>query len=221
MTRPGRGGIGRAIGWLTVVGLPALAAAAAVVLLSAPEGVPSGTMRPVVVNLPAPAPRLARAPARHGRQPPPSLVRVRSRSIDVPVVPVDAQDGHLVVPPVDRVGWVRGGPRPGEPGRTVLIGHRDSATGAAPFAALASLHPGARVVTVGRGSRHRYRVTAIQQTAKSKFPAARVYSSTRGSTLALITCDGVFDERTDSYVDNLIVYAREVARAPRARARSA
>ena len=204
MAKPGRGGIGRAIGWLTVVGLPALAAAAAVVLLSAPEGVPSGTMRPVVVNLPAPAPRLA--PARHGRQPPPSLVRVRSRSIDVPVVPV---------------GWVRGGPRPGEPGRTVLIGHRDSATGAAPFAALASLRPGARVVTVGGGSRHRYRVTAIQQTAKSKFPAARVYSSTRGSTLALITCDGVFDERTDSYVDNLIVYAREVARAPRARARRA
>jgi LPXTG-site transpeptidase (sortase) family protein len=215
------GGIRRAIGWVAVVVLPAVAAGAAVILLAAPEGAPSGALRPVVADLPAPAPRLARAPARHGRQPPPSLVRVRSRSIDVPVVPIDAEDGHLVVPPVDRVGWVRGGPRPGEPGRTVLIGHRDSATGAAPFAALASLRPGARVVTVGGGSRHRYRVTAIQQTAKTKFPAARVYSSTRGSTLALITCDGVFDERTDSYVDNLIVYAREVARTPRARARRA
>jgi hypothetical protein len=60
-------------------------------------------------------------------------------------------------------------------------------------------------------------VTAIQQVAKSRFPAARVYSSTRGSTLALITCDGLFDERSDSYVDNLIVYAREVTRQPGAR----
>jgi LPXTG-site transpeptidase (sortase) family protein len=221
MGGPARDGIRRAIGWVAVVGLPAVAAGAAVVLLAAPEGAPSGALRPVVADLPAPAPRLARAPARDGRQPPPTLVRVRSRSIDVPVVPVGVQAGHLVVPPVDRVGWVRGGPRPGEPGRTVLIGHRDSETGAAPFAALASLRRGARVVAVARGVRHRYRVTAIQQIAKARFPAARVYSSTRGSTLALITCDGLFDERTDSYVDNLIVYAREVTRTGRAGGRRA
>jgi len=168
------GGIRRATGWVAVVVLPAVAAGAAVILLAAPEGAPSGALRPVVAELPAPAPRLARAPAREGRQPPPTLVRVRSRSIDVPVVPVGVEDGHLVVPPVDRVGWVRGGPRPGEPGRTVLIGHRDSESGAAPFAGLASLRRGARVVTVARGEHHRYRVTAIQQIAKSRFPAARV-----------------------------------------------
>ena len=63
--------------------------------------------------------------------------------------------GELVVPPVDRVGWVRGGPRPGEPGRTVLIGHRDSQSGAAPFAGLASLRPGRAVVTVARDPRTR------------------------------------------------------------------
>lgn len=214
MEEPTRGErIARAIGWTLVVALPALAAATAVVLLAAPEGLPRSTLRPVVLELPAPKPRLVRAPAGDGRQPQPTLVRVRSASIDVPVVPVGSEGGQLVVPPVDRVGWVRGGPRPGEPGRTVLIGHRDSESGAAPFSGLESLQAGATVVMAGRGSRHRYRVTKVQQIAKSDFPAARVYAPTRGSTLALITCDGLFDEASHSYEDNLIVYAREVRRS--------
>ena len=112
------------------------------------------------------------------------------------------------MPPVERVGWVRSGPRPGEPGRTVLIGHRDSQAGPAPFAGLASLDPGTRVETIARGARHTYRVTSVQQVPKSDFPATRVYASTDGSTLALITCEGAFEEAT-GYLDNLIVYARD------------
>ena len=91
----------------------------------------------------------------------------------------------------------------------MLIGHRDSQAGPAPFAGLASLDPGTRVETIGRGARQPYRVSGIQELPKTAFPAARVYASTDNSTLALITCEGVFAPPT-GYPDNLIVYAREV-----------
>jgi LPXTG-site transpeptidase (sortase) family protein len=197
---------------LLVIVVPALLAGLAVVLLTAPDG---PQVRAVSTAGPAHAAKLDPAPVRqarkHGRRPPPQLLRIPSARIAVRVIPVRARGGQLEVPPVQRVGWVRSGPRPGEPGRTVLIGHRDSPAGAAPFAGLASLEPGTRVETVARGSRHDYRVTSVQQVPKTEFPATRVYASTDGSTLALITCEGAFEEAT-GYLDNLIVYAREVAR---------
>jgi hypothetical protein len=90
----------------------------------------------------------------------------------------------------------------------VLIGHRDSSAGLAPFAALATLEAGALVEVVdGHGRAHRYRVDGITQLPKSHFPAAGVYAPTDRSTLALITCEGVF-EPASGYRDNLIVFAR-------------
>ena len=69
--------------------------------------------------------------------------------------------------------------------------------------------PRRRVQTIAHGARHTYRVTGTQQVPKTDFPATRVYASTDNSTLALITCEGAFEEST-GYLDNLIVYAREV-----------
>jgi sortase (surface protein transpeptidase) len=92
----------------------------------------------------------------------------------------------------------------------VLIGHRDSQAGPAPFAGLTTLAPGDHVETIAGHSHDLYRVSGIQEIAKSDFPAARVYATTRRSSLALITCDGLFSEPT-GYADNLIVYARQIA----------
>ena len=209
--RRGDGRIGPALRGAVAIGVPALLAGLAVALLTNSSHDPPAP-RPVVADGQAAA-RLARARPVHqgdgGRHAPPAFLRIRAAGIRVRVEPVAARGGELEVPPINRVGWVRGGPRPGEPGRTVLIGHRDSQAGPAPFAGLATLSVGDRVETIGRGSRNHYRVSGVQELPKSAFPAARVYATTRHSSLALITCEGVFAPAS-GYADNLIVYARAV-----------
>ena len=206
-----RRGLGRTVGSLLLIAVPALLAGIAVALLtdSDPGPAPEPELGSLVVKGKGPTADRERSHGRsHGRPPPPSVLRIRAAGIRVPVQPVGTKGGELAVPPVNRVGWVRGGPRPGEPGRTVLIGHRDSQAGPAPFAGLTTLSPGDRVETIAGHSHDLYRVSGIQEIPKSDFPAGRVYATTRNSSLALITCDGLFSEAT-GYADNLIVYARE------------
>lgn len=207
-----RRGFGRTAGSLLLIAVPALLAGIAVALLTNPGPAPEPELGSLVVRGKGPTADRERS---HGRPPPPSVLRIRAAGIRVPVQPVGTNGGELAVPPVNRVGWVRGGPRPGEPGRTVLIGHRDSQAGPAPFAGLTTLGPGDRVETIAGDSHDLYRVSGIQEIPKSEFPAGRVYATTRHSSLALITCDGLFSEPT-GYADNLIVYARAVG-APSAR----
>jgi LPXTG-site transpeptidase (sortase) family protein len=205
--------VGPAIRGGLAVAVPALLAGLAVALLTQPEPDPPPP-RPVLADGQAAAKLAAARPVhrRAGARPaPPAFLRIRAAGITVRIQPIAARRGELEVPPVDRVGWFRRGPRPGEPGRTVLIGHRDSEAGAAPFAGLAGLSVGDRVETIARGSRDRYRVSRVEELPKSEFQASRVYATTDRSSLALITCEGVF-EPASGYSDNLIVYARAVGR---------
>ena len=216
-----RRGRGRALRGSIVVLVPALAAGLAVLALTAPDGSrPAvGSVASAGVGFGSDAIAAAviggdsqqavdRGRSDDRRPAPPALLRVRSADVAVAVDPVRAHRNEIEVPPVERVGWLRGGPRPGEPGRTVLIGHRDSTTGPAPFAALATLERGARVEIVdGRGQVRHYRVGTVEQVPKSEFPASDVYAHTGRSTLALITCEGEF-KQASGYEDNLIVYAR-------------
>ena len=101
------------------------------------------------------------------RPAPPALLRVRSADVAVAVEPVRARGDEIEVPPVERVGWLRGGPRPGEPGRTVLIGHRDSTSGPAPFAALATLERGARVEVIDDRGQVRHTVSGRSSRCRS------------------------------------------------------
>ena len=137
----------------------------------------------------------------------PVRVRVPSVGIDAAVVPTGANANQIVVPPVHRVGWFRGGPRPGEPGRTILIAHIDSLDGPAAFTGLPDVADGARVTVVGSdGAPHRYRISRTVEIPKPQFPADLVYDPTARSTLVLITCTGAFDPDT-GYEDNFIAFA--------------
>ncbi len=42
-----------------------------------------------------------------------------------------------------------------------------------------------------------------------------MYGDTEGAELRLITCGGEFDEKSRSYRDNVVVYARQAAPGPR------
>jgi hypothetical protein len=116
--------------------------------------------------------------------------------------------GALAVPASARgLGWWADGPRPGEAGAAVVVGHVDLKGRPGVFGRLATARPGA-VVTVTRGPRTvRYRVTRVDRYAKTGFPTDVVYRPTGAAELRLVTCGGRFDPRTGHYEDNVVVTA--------------
>ncbi|HEX8344346.1 MAG TPA: class F sortase [Actinoplanes sp.] len=118
-------------------------------------------------------------------------------------------DGTVAVPErADIAGWYENGPRPGQPGPAVILGHVDSRTGPGVFLDLALLRPGA-VVHVDRADRSTvtFRVTEVSRVPKADFPTDLVYAPTLQPTLRLVTCGGSFDKARRSYRDNVIVFA--------------
>lgn len=120
-------------------------------------------------------------------------------------------DGSVQVPPADRpdeAGWYDGGPAPGERGPAVILGHVDSAKGAAVFYDLGRLRPGNRIeVNRADGRTAVFTVESVERVAKDRFPTQRVYGPLDHAGLRLVTCGGWFDRAERSYRDNIIVFA--------------
>lgn len=124
-------------------------------------------------------------------------------------------DGQIEVPPLETpevVGWYRLGPAPGHLGPAVVLGHVNTQAGPAVFHRLHELRPGDPILVVRTdASLVMFTVDDVEQVGKDEFPTEKVYGSTPGATLRLITCGGVFNQRTGSYTDNIIVYASKVS----------
>lgn len=171
--------------------------------------------RPIHVEDASTAPVRLRVPALH-------------LAADVTPLGLDAT-GALEVPGLRssmKVGWYALGPRPGEPGPAVLVGHRDApgreyADGKlvdpghirnAVFARLGRLHTGDLVETeLGNGRRLPFRVTAVDTYRSRRFPTERVYGPVPDAQLRLITCGGVID-RTGHWDSNVVVSATAAGR---------
>ncbi|WP_406447817.1 class F sortase [Streptomyces sp. NBC_00876] len=141
---------------------------------------------------------------------PPQRLRIASIGLDKPLTGLRVQqDGRLAAPddPAD-VGWWSDGPRPGDPGAAVFVGHVDSATGPAAFYGLSSLRPGDRI-TIRRDddTELAFTVRALRSYEKDAFPDSQVYATTGPPALRLITCGGPYDRAQGEYLDNLVVYA--------------
>ncbi|MEV8638549.1 class F sortase [Streptosporangium sp. NPDC051023] len=142
----------------------------------------------------------------------PTRVVIPRIGVNAPVVVLGVEeDGRLAVPPLDHAdaaGWYGGGPTPGEPGSAVIVGHLDTRTGPAVFARLGELEAGDSVGVIrADGTVAVFAVERLEQAPKDRFPADRVYGSTDGRRLRLITCGGSFDQERRSYNDNVIVHA--------------
>lgn len=121
--------------------------------------------------------------------------------------------GTLQVPVSTAVaGWYTGSPRPGEIGSSIIAGHIDSTQGPGVFFRLRLLRPG-DLVYVRRANRTLvvFRVYAEGTYAKSRFPTERVYGPAPDAELRLISCTGVFDQATGSYLSNVVVYATQIS----------
>ena len=119
-------------------------------------------------------------------------------------------DNTLDVPSnFDEVGWFNGRPVPGDLGPAIVVGHLDSHNGPAVFHALRQL-VGGDIIEIDRsdGLTAHFRITETVQVGKVGFPTERVYGTTEGAELRLITCDGAFDHDERSYQDNLILFAK-------------
>lgn len=187
----------------------ALAGVGISALISAPE--PTQT-RTDIGTLPvhsgtdeAATPSASRTPAS-----PPTRIRIPDIGLDQSLVGLRVQqDGRLGVPKdPERVGWWSDGPRPGDPGAVVIVGHVDSATGPGAFHGLSSLRPGDKI-TLTRDDRTTvdFTVQALRQYAKDALPDSQVYATTGPPALRLITCGGTYDRGRGEYRDNLVVYA--------------
>jgi Sortase domain len=132
--------------------------------------------------------------------------------VRAPVIQVGrADDGSIAVPvsdPVRAAGWYDEGPRPGESGTAVMVGHVDTADQPAVFSQLANLSPGARI-EVTRRDRHvaAFTVDSVGRYPKTSFPAGRIFGPSPEPRLVLVTCGGRWVGGTVGYADNVIVFA--------------
>lgn len=176
---------------------------------------PAPTTRPAAPKKPARPRTLPPSPAK--------TVAIPYLGIEAPVIGLRLDERRrLPAPPDDKpklVGWYEEGPAPGGPGTAVVVGHRDTRTGPAVFAALDVIKPG-RIVEVQRadGRTAVYTVDAVKSYEKDRFPSKEVYGHRGRPELRVITCGGVYDRRK-GYASNVVVFAhltatREPARTP-------
>jgi sortase (surface protein transpeptidase) len=197
----------------------AITAAAVALLLAACSGAAARNQGPESGGAPASSgDRSGADAARNFRSPrdyqdTPAPVR-----IDIPRIGVTsrlselgkAKDGTVEVPTDFAVaGWYAQGPRPGDGGSAVILGHVDNKTGPAVFFRVRELKPGDQIrVTRADGSVVRFGVDRTEQFLKTRFPTDQVYFPTLTPELRLITCGGTFDDTVGHYRSNIIVFAK-------------
>jgi LPXTG-site transpeptidase (sortase) family protein len=204
-------------------GLVSLAAGTLLVLSAA--GCASGSAEPASAATPAaeptgtpvhkPAADGFKSVRTYGTVPLPSRLRIPAIGVVTP--PLEqlgrvAEDNSIALPTrPERAGWFKDGPRPGQPGPAVVIGHVDWDHSPAVFFRLREMKPGQAVyVDRSDGTTQEFTVTKVRQVAKSDFPTQDVYAPDLQASLRLITCGGRFDHNAHSYVDNVIVFASPV-----------
>jgi len=174
---------------------------------------------------PVPSPAAVRA-AVPSPTTPQALATARSVPVNlaIPAIGMSVSLGSLGLNPDGTVqvpnntvqpGWFRLGPAPGQIGSSVILGHVDSYLGPGVFFQLRTLAAGDRVdVGLADGATVQFTVNAVAEYSKTDFPSQRVYGSHGSSDLQLVTCGGVFDQHTGSYLSNIVVYSSLTAVLP-------
>jgi LPXTG-site transpeptidase (sortase) family protein len=150
-----------------------------------------------------------RSPRRYAPVSEPMLLRIPSIGVTTELSRLGRAEDLTVEVPADpaRAGWYAEGPRPGQLGPAVILGHVDTRDGPAVFSRLPELQSGDQI-TVERadGTAVTFRVTRTEQVAKDRFPTDKVYLPTLKPEIRLVTCGGTFDRSAGHYRDNVIAY---------------
>lgn len=179
-----------------------------------PESAPQESAPPESSLIPDPAaiPVHRALPAAAAEEaPPPTRLMVAGTSIDLSVVAVGISAGNQMEIPdaVDRAGWYRYGPTPGdETGTAVIAAHVDTLSGLAPFSELRQLQSDT-AITVERAEAEAltYRVAKVELMDKDEFDAATVFRRDGKPLLKLVTCGGTWLDARQDYSHNVVVTA--------------
>jgi sortase (surface protein transpeptidase) len=207
-------GIGAACSWLILM----LALSGSLML---GHGVAAQQSAPVPESrgeFPISAVPLSEAPVQYTQYLPfsqPTSISIPSIGVTSELISVGKQpDGTMEVPQhpnFDKAAWYRESPSPGQYGSSVIIGHVDSyvSNGASVFFNLAKLKPGDTInVRRADGQTAIFSVRALRDYGKQALPTEIIYAPVGDSAeLRLITCSGRFDQITQSYENNTVVYA--------------
>ena len=163
-----------------------------------PNRYPEATARPA-----APRPR--------EQVPAPARITSDDLGVDAPVDAVAvAPDGSMALPDdVNRTGWYRFGPAPGQRGSAVIAGHVDDVEqGLGALAPLRTAGAGDEfAVTDAEGTTTRWVVVARELIRKRALPLDELFRRDGPPRLTLLTCGGPFLEEYGSYRDNVVVVA--------------
>ena len=162
------------------------------------------------------------AAAAAGNERPPVLQTVAPTRLVVPAIGVDAPifelgvlaNGEMDAPNGPKpVGWYNFSPTPGNPGNTVMSGHKDWHTGVtAVFWRLNEIKPGDRIsVQLVDGNFVEYVAAVSALIGANDMPINEVVGHTDVETITLITCEGVFNSATGEYDKRRVVWASRAA----------
>jgi hypothetical protein len=143
----------------------------------------------------------------------PVRLRIPAIAVDTVLMDLGLQgDGTMEVPPDGvQAGWYTGAPTPGERGPAIIAGHVDWRGYPAVFGRLHTLGPDDEIIVAREdGTEAAFRVTRIEQFPKNAFATSKVYGNIDYAGLRLITCGGSFDPQSQSYDDNVVVFAELV-----------
>lgn len=179
--------------------------------LSDAASVPEAVAAPAPLRPPPEPTEASEASPKPRKRPIAKPVRIKIPSIDVDarIVPVGLNvDGSMEVPEFGLAGWYTKGPRPGQPGPSVVVAHVDSRNGPDVFYRLRDLRQGAKIrIRRANGTSQTWVMRSAEQTPKDELPVDRIWNDTQKPLLRLVTCGGSFNYATRHYEDNIIVYA--------------
>jgi hypothetical protein len=120
-------------------------------------------------------------------------------------------DGAMATPQTpEDTAWYQLGPRPGDPGNAVIVGHVDSAAGDAVFWDLHTLTPGSLIAVVSDdGVTHQFVMRDVERYPLGSAPLTAIFGAGDGIHLTLITCDAdtPFDRASGTYAGHVVIYA--------------
>jgi sortase A len=121
-------------------------------------------------------------------------------------------EGRMAVPEDwTKAGWFAPGTVPGKRGSAVIAGHYDSPTGPALFADLDALQAGDEIIVIdGLGRSQQFEVLGKRTFSDKAFPVEQIFGASELKLLNLITCEGVFDRRSENYSHRVVVFSRLV-----------
>ena len=169
-----------------------------------------------IVALPPPTEKFTNGPAVNlsnastpADVPAPTRLMIPAIGVDTSVVALGRNaNGSAQVPSgTTYTSWYNLGPKPGQLGPAVILGHVDSYSGPGVFFRLRSLMPGDYITVRAGSSTFKFEVSKLVTYRKDHFATAAVFGPTPDSQLRLITCGGPFDSSIGHYEDNVVVYA--------------